>query len=522
MAEPARVPASALRADRVAEWIAVALCLGSLAWLLPRYSEFFHDDAYITLRYVARWLGGAGLSWNDGELVEGFTHPWWLLQVAGLGALGVPLPSAARALGVAYLLALFGLWRAARAPWLPALLLATQPGLLLWAWGGLETVSFCFWLLAALVLAERADADAPGSAVLSGAAFALATLTRPEAGGVAALVAAGWIWTGRRAAAFRLVAALGVCLALVSWARWLWFGELLPNSAQAKLGGMPLLATWRLGLAYLVANWAAWLPSAGVALACVSLRARAGWRLEACGAALLLAVVLAGGDHMPGGRFALPAGVVFALAAARRLPGLAPSRRRLAVACIVVAAGLQLVGGRGLPRELDPAARVGEQVGRYLAQQLPSGAVVATATAGSTAYFAPELRFIDTLGLNDRHIASRAPVPLETAWQRVPGHRKGDGAYVLARLPDVVILGPAEGYPGTPRRAWFLTDFELAESSEFHERYAPYRFALSEGLELVAFLRLDSAAVETLLASGQPLGAAALRTPPTAPRHRDY
>ncbi|MBW2267571.1 MAG: hypothetical protein JRH16_03260 [Deltaproteobacteria bacterium] len=517
MAEPARAPRSAPRADRVAEWLAAGLCLGAVAWLLPRYSEFFHDDAYITLRYVARWLGGRGLSWNDGEFVEGFSHPAWLLQLAGLGALGAPLAGAARALGVAYLLALFGLWRASRASWLPALLLATQPGLLLWAWGGLETVSFCFWLLAALLLVERADAAGPGSASVAGAAFALATLTRPEAAGVAALVAVWWTWTGRREAALRLVVALALPLAVVACARWLWFGDLLPNSARAKLGGVPLLATWQLGLAYLLANWAAWLPAACVAGLGVALQPRGGGRLEACGAALLLAVVLAGGDHMPGGRFALPAGAVFALAAARRLPGLPVPRRMLAVAGVAAAAGLQLAGGRGLPRELDPAARVGEQVGRVLAKRLPPGALVATATAGSTPYFAPDLRFIDTLGLNDRHIASRSPVPLETAWQSVPGHRKGDGAYVLARAPDVVILGPAEGYLGEPPRLWFLTDFELAGSAEFHARYLPYRFALADGGELVAFLRRDAPAVERLAASGQALGAAAMRAPSIRP-----
>jgi hypothetical protein len=519
MAAPAHVRTDAPRADGVAGWgwLAAALCLGALVWLLPRYRDFFHDDAFITLRYVARWLGGHGLSWTDGEFVEGFTHPWWLLQLAGLGALGAPLPEAARGLGVAYLLALFGLWRVSGAGWWMALLLACQPGLLLWAWGGLETVSFCFWLLAALVLAQRGEGAEPRFALAAGLAFALAALTRPEAAGVAALVAAGWFWRGRAQGAGRLLLALALPLLLVTAARWLYFGDFLPNSARAKLGGVPLWATWQLGLAYLAMNWAAWAPAAAVALVSAALQPRGGLLLETCGAALLVAVVLAGGDHMPGGRFALPAGVVFALAAALRFGSLAPARQRWALVTVAAAVALQLAGGRGMPRTLDPAARVGERVGAYLAEHLPAGALVATATAGSTAYFAPELRFIDTLGLNDRHIALRAPVPLETAWQQIPGHRKGDGAYVLERMPDVVILGPAEGYLGAPPRAWFLTDFELASNPEFARRYAAHRFAVGDGIELLAFLRQDAPTVKVLAAAGQRIGAPESRSGPRLP-----
>lgn len=517
MGEPALARTSAPRAEPIAGGVAAALCLAALVWLLPLYRDFFHDDAFITLRYVARWLSGHGLSWNDAEYVEGFTHPWWLLQLTGLGALGVPLQAASRLLGVAYLLGLFALCRASRVSWWLVLLLATQPGLMLWAWGGLETVSFCFWLLLALVLVERVSAGESRVSVLAGIVFALAALTRPEAVGVAALVVAACWWSGQRDSALRLSAVIVVLLVLTTAVRWLWFGDILPNSARAKLGGAPLLETWQLGLAYLAANWAAWLPAAGVALVTFVLRPAGSVRLEVYGAALLFAVVLAGGDHMPGGRFALPAGVVFVLAAARRYEALEASRRRLVLGAVLVAAGLQLSGVGGLPRELDPAARVGEQVGRYLAKRLPAGAVVATATAGATAYFAPDLRFIDTLGLNDRRIASRSPVPIEAAWQRVPGHLKGDGAYVLEREPDVVILGPAQGYLGVPPRAWFLTDFELASSAEFQRRYVPYRFKLDEGLDLVAFLRSGATAAAALSAAGRHLRPVSMQGPTSPP-----
>ena len=42
------------------------------------------DDAYIVFRYVVRWLHGRGLTFNDGEFVEGFTSVTWTVLHAGL------------------------------------------------------------------------------------------------------------------------------------------------------------------------------------------------------------------------------------------------------------------------------------------------------------------------------------------------------------------------------------------------------------------------------------------------------
>ena len=73
------------------------------------------------------------------------------------------------------------------------------------------------------------------------------------------------------------------------------------------------------------------------------------------------------------------------------------------------------------------------------------------------------------LGLNDRHIAKRNIEQIQLPLQEVPGHLKGDGAYVLSRVPDFIILGPAEGT--TTADPWFLSDLELARDSRFLRDY---------------------------------------------------
>jgi hypothetical protein len=49
--------------------IAVAVLVVHAARLLP----FLADDALISLRYAARLLDGHGLTWTDGETVEGYS-----------------------------------------------------------------------------------------------------------------------------------------------------------------------------------------------------------------------------------------------------------------------------------------------------------------------------------------------------------------------------------------------------------------------------------------------------------------
>jgi hypothetical protein len=135
-----------------------------------------------------------------------------------------------------------------------------------------------------------------------------------------------------------------------------------------------------------------------------------------------------------------------------------------------VAAGTLVAAIDYAPRKMDSAAHVGTIVGQHIERTWPRDIEIALNTAGSTPFHASEGRvFIDMLGLNDPVIAKRENVPVLTPGQAVPGHGKGDGAYVLARAPDRIILGPAEGTDAaTP---WFLSDAEMARTPEFRRCY---------------------------------------------------
>ena len=151
------------------------------------------------------------------------------------------------------------------------------------------------------------------------------------------------------------------------------------------------------------------------------------------------------------------------------------------------AAGAAFAGGAALlatqlvwPGVAGPTrnatAFVGAAVGEYMTEHWRPGALVALNTAGSTPYRAPGFRYIDMLGLNDSHIAKRTDVPMRLIGQRLPGHAKGDGGYVLDQAPDYIILGPASGVPVA--HPWFLSDLEIGEDPRFRAQYRERRARL--------------------------------------------
>ena len=116
--------------------------------------DFYQDDAFISYRYVANYLDGHGLVFNEGERVEGYTNFGWVLFlllwcVLGLGYMAVSklfgIFLAAAAIFVAYLFGYQefrerGIWFAV----VPAGLVGFNLSLAYWAQAGLETAAFVF------------------------------------------------------------------------------------------------------------------------------------------------------------------------------------------------------------------------------------------------------------------------------------------------------------------------------------------------------------------------------------------
>ena len=283
--------------------VAALLTLGALL-LHAREYQFLTDDAYISFRYARNLADGHGLVFNPGfERVEGYTNLLWVLILAAGALVGIAPEAAAIALGygltiVLWLLVCRFAYSEARPrapPWIwllaPVMLAATR-SVAVWSTGGLETRLFEVLILGALLrlLVEiRGAAAAPATPASSAGAadapvahrpwaallFALATLTRPDGVLVAGCsLSAAWIWLAirrcrqhlypeclradlRRAAGDAVIYAVPVA-ASVGF-RLAYYGEWLPNTYYAKVGG---LSWWSMGWDYaqlFVIEYAMWL-----------------------------------------------------------------------------------------------------------------------------------------------------------------------------------------------------------------------------------------------------------------------
>lgn len=424
------------------------------------------DDAYIAYRYAANAVAGHGPVFNPGEWVEGFTSPLFTALVALGIALGFAAPVVGHALGLmggaasvlatwAYVRALAPASPAWAAGLAPAVLLASAP-FVRWTTSGLETAVFAAGLTASLAAA------AAGRVGWLTAALVATAATRPE-GGLAALILLGALALspGQRPRALRAAAVFAACGAAGLALRLGLYGDWVPNTFHAKVGGVP----WSFGLAYLggfLSDGAGWLlpPAAFAAVAVPA--ARPGAALVVAFAAYVVAV---GGDALGASRFLVP--LLPALAALAGVGAFAAWQRgraagAAATGCAVLAVGWLALGpgppGEGTKRSriLDQARRQdrffeasGRQRAEALAERGATEAVVATGAIGSFGYHAgPGVRVIDILGLTDPHVA-RAPVA-EAGGADWPGHMRSDADYVMEQEPDYVLI-PRRGASGAGR-----------------------------------------------------------------------
>ncbi len=464
--------------DRAPSWrlVVAILLLGMLLLSIHAipYLSFFSDDSMISLRYAQRLAAGDGLTWNDGERVEGYTNLLFVLVNSGLGALGVDLLVAARIVGCASVLAMAAAILRLHPPRdvhsaLPAtggvLLLVLSGPIVVWAVGGLEQPLLSALLLWGVVytfpLLQR-ERIRIADALPAGVLLALAALTRAD--GIVLTVALCVGFALARGLARRdLFAAAG--LALIPFLavlgqnlfRLSYYGDFVPNTARAKVAftGSRLLA----GLQYVLETWSLAIPVVALVVAIVALRL---WRNDICRRRLLMLagiagvwvayVVVVGGDYHVAHRHLVPLFGLAALACAEVLSGCGGLRRGLCWAGLIIVAG-----GFFAAQIWDVELRRGNRerwewrgiaAGRVLRSAFAEEQPLVAVTAAGALPFTSQLPSLDMLGLNDRWLTAHRS---EGFGQGMIGHELGNAEYVLRRAPDMIVFMPGDGInPGMP------------------------------------------------------------------------
>lgn len=502
-------------------WVLVQSAL-LFAVLVAFRHRFYQDDAFISLTYSRSLLEGKGLVWVSGERLEGYTSLAFVLLVALLGATGIDLLTASRLVGVgagaAVVVAVVRHFRPARRDGgrlelhhrllqaLAGSLLLTSTPFVSWSFGGMEATLFALFLtLSTLAMAKILDTRTVSSsparpAFAAALGLAVATLARPE-GGLFWLVYAGFlVWQARRSGNRRqgwlqqvapFVLGYVVLLAPVAAFKLLYYGELLPNTFYAKSWGLPLSFKLEQGAAY-VADYVTEAPALVLfALALFVVSAVAGKRDPAVTLVVVATGVYVayqatiGGDFMEEFRFFVPLIPLLVLALGRMLRALIlMGQTALAYSFVVALLLASLLPFPFLrPHPGSAAHLVGRLAAPYIATSWPPGSTIAVNASGALPYLLPQYRYVDMLGLNDRHIARRR---VKSPGGQI-GHNKGDGAYVLARRPDYVLPGFPYGEKVLEPR--LPGDRDLFTSPDFHRHYRQQTVELAAPRELRERLR---------------------------------
>ena len=515
------------------------------------------DDALISYRYSERLLQGKGLTWNDGEFVEGYSNLLWVLLVAAGGLFQANLISVGRILGLAANVATLASipWAFARSP--NASVSATLSGLLLiacseafafWGIGGMETALVCAILSWGLATAYHATADRlTRTEICASLLFSLLAITRPDGillgfgVGFGEVIRHGVIRaTFRRAIGF--VGLPLVFLGVQTAFRLAYYDSIVPNTASAKLAinSDRILA----GISYVargaMVNGAvlATMVAAGIVLWKTSRREpfRQIAPFFMPGLVWLAYICVIGGDWFPFERHWQPALICFTFASSGILSMLRPVRPRMLALLAAAMLGLDVAAQAAVNPYLvqfdkDKLARFYEQLRTELRRVDPSGAAERESLSKPrkrsesleeyhSEYFtcAALSRLLRTgFSVAQPRVAvntagclpyfSELPAldmlgltDFHIAHHRPPdmgsgllGHELGDGAYVLSRKPDLIVFC-ALGLIYDVSVPCFRSDREMEPLPDF-SRYYRLVFYRADNFEMAIWTRMEDSRV---------------------------
>lgn len=469
----------------------ISVCLILLSQY--RYRHFYHDDAFISLKYAKNFIDGNGLVWNIGERVEGYTNLFFILCIAGLNKIGFDLQLASQILGfLGFAAILFFYIKFANKIELDSLskalgffLISTCQTLIVWSYGGLETVFYSAMVLYLFYLIYlNLELDKRNLLNIYSVLF-IAYLTRPDC--IIFLFVISLFFginyfqkkNYKSLLAVILYSALVIGLPMI-W-RYYYYGDILPNTYYAKSGfSMAVLKQGFIYTEFFFISNMAYIIIALLLLTNLFTKRE----VPLSKFAILLSinillfftyVIYIGGDHMPAFRFiapVIPLYIVLFLYVNKLNNYKLRSYLLVSVIVITIAQNLYNPNNYKKAEIMDWSAYSGKCVANEINKKFKKNSLIAISGAGAIAYFAPDFKYIDMLGLNDRTIAKRKYIPknrIADSLTSLIGHTKGDGKYVLSRKPDYIILGPSAGTKTS--NPWFLSDYEISLEKEFYDNY---------------------------------------------------
>lgn len=449
--------------------------------------HFVQDDAYITLVVARNLVSGNGPVFVPGEVVEGYTSPLWMLVAAIATALFEHPIDVVQGLGIVFgaiVPVLVVLWTWNLSTFLPqrvrfvtsfgsGFLLVLQPAYVYWCSSAMESSLFLLLIVGTLLAYHHRPRGYVWSALL-----ATLVVLRPESMLLFSLLAIWHLATTKQLA--QLVLPMVALAALLTW-RFMYYGELLPNTFAAKTPGLSQQGS--AGIEYAIAFIQhVWIWGIGVlTIVAGAVRYRSSALLLPTGIAVvwLAAVTILGGDVLPHQRFLLP---VLVLTLPVCVLGIVAIVGWLQQSTIAIVLATIAIGAASAWSERDAIQRSIEVEGDLVSKMLRTGAhirvlsqhegkplTIAATTIGALAW-SSNMPVIDMLGLTDKTIATQPELiegisNVSLSWKE----RKYNASYVLGRKPDYIVFSTGIKPSAYAERALLARQFYV----DYYQYYFP-------------------------------------------------
>jgi len=475
--------------------------LGSILLLHSYYYyPFLSDDALISLRYAERFIEGKGLTWNDGEYVEGYSNLLWILLISSISYIGVDLLDTVRIAGLLLILAIpvvtILFYYDKDRHQLSSLFISMAfyvlaAPLAVWSIGGLEQPLLAFLLVISIItfdcfIEHRKNAYI----ILTSICLGFMVLTRPDAPLFVIAFVLALVLSNHSSAKLRIRGAVLITTITFSFFaaqmifRLFYYGDILPNTAYVKLtpSGNHLIN----GLVYVFSALAFMFPYLPL-IAFIIWKNIKGKSISPLILLLVISLLIyltylvsIGGDVFPAYRHFIVVIVVFFVVLVKYSDIVNDfiilltnyinlKNPTFIIVAIILSFALLQIGNHASRRAKHERW---EWIGKELAETLKEAfsnkqPLLAVTAAGCIPYWS-KLPALDMLGLNDKHIAKNRPRDIGSG---MLGHELGDADYILDRKPDLIIFNVGEFPTFRPGR-------DLVKKSEFHALYKPFKIFL--------------------------------------------
>jgi arabinofuranosyltransferase len=419
------------------------ICLSLLISVASSYGICTQDDAFISFRYAQNLIQGHGLVFNEGELVEGISNPLWTLLIAVGMFLGMEPVFLSIILGIGSLVWL--LWTTSelleeyKLPQIGLYLLVSDFSLILESVEGLESTFFAAVIGQIWLSLKRFDGSTGLRHIIC--FFIIALLTRPESPLLIVSCIIAFAMTNRiyhRTTSIYLLLCLLGSICAITFLRFIYYGEILPNTFYAKVGGSAI----ERGLSYL---WLYGKYHLLYALSCLLIPYIAFLRkkqdLEFAYLVIpvffhVLYIVYIGGDFKPTSRFLLTLSAFFCVISTMFVLHL--HKKQLGWLALVLI-GFSMYSRSMLWQETQEWSKNRQQnfiarraAGLFFQKYTTHNQSIAMHSVGAVPFYA-QRHCIDMWGLNDKVIARTS---VQDFGSGLAGHERTNPTYVFSKEPD--------------------------------------------------------------------------------------